>query len=425
MSTTYTNPFQHVPSASKLGRVMECPASHKAEIAAGDVPEDLSDANEGTDVHAVLSDDLSADDVSYSAAQTAEMCEDQTERLLNEWQTEGDAPLGFKEQRYGLTDIGAVVPVNGSTKAKVVFTGQFDRLYTQKRDCDNCMGKGTVAYLGSSQSQLCPKCKGIGKLNHGLLIDFKALHGKHKSAIENPQLMGLAVLVAKRHTMASLRAALVQPWKGKPTVADYGQSALALAHSFLDAALVSERIATPENRKAGDHCKYCKARFFCPTLRDANINALDVVQPETLPADAATRNKTVFARMAEMTPQQLIHIEKNVVGLMGAFIAAHKAVFKQRVEAGEIPGYSLKEKSGRRKITDVATAYERAAALGVTADAFTGKCTLSLKGLNEVLKDATKAKGKALEAMADTVLHGITDTGKPVFEVVENNRIDQ
>lgn len=428
MSATYTNPFQHVPSASKLGRVMECPASHKAEIAAGDVPEDLSDANEGTDVHAVLSDDLSADDVSASAAQTAEMCEDQTERLLNEWQTEGDAPLGFKELRYVLLKSGDrhyVAPAHSGILGEVIFTGQFDRLYTQKRDCDNCMGKGTVAYLGSSQSQLCPKCKGIGKLNHGLLIDFKALHGKHKSAIENPQLMGLAVLVAKRHTMASLRVALVQPWKGKPTVADYGADGLALAELLLMQVLVDERNAAPYDRKAGDHCKYCKARFSCPTLRDANINALDVVQPETLPADVATRNKTVFARMAEMTPQQLIHIEQNVVGLMGAFIAAHKAVFKQRVEAGEIPGYSLKEKSGRRKITDVAAAYERAAALGVTADAFTGKCTLSLKGLNEVLKGATKAKGKALEAMADTMLHGITDTGKPVFEVVENNRIDQ
>jgi hypothetical protein len=421
----YDNPFQHVPSASKLGRVMECPASHKAELAAGDVPEDLSDANEGTDVHAVLSDDLSADDVSYSAAQTAEMCGDQTERLLNEWQTEGDAPLGFKELRYGLTDIGAVVPVNGSTRANVVFTGQFDRLYTQKRDCDKCSGKGTVAYLGSSQSQSCPKCKGIGKLNHGLLIDFKALHGKHKSAIENPQLMGLAVLVAKRHTMASLRVALVQPWKGKPTVADYGQSALALAHSFLDAALVSERIATPENRKAGDHCKYCKARFSCSALRDSSINALNIVQPETLPADPATRNKAIFARVDEFTPAQSLHIEKNVKGFLRAFLAAHDAKFRKFVEDGDMPGHILREKSGKRKITDVATAYERAAAFGVTADAFTGKCTLSLKGLNEVLKDATKAKGKALEAIADTVLHGITDTGKPVFEVVENNRIDQ
>jgi hypothetical protein len=407
---------------------MECPASHKAELAAGDVPEDLSDANEGTDVHAVLSDDLSVDDVSYSAAQTAEMCEDQTERLLNEWQIEGDAPLGFKELRYVLLKSGDrhyVAPAHSGILGEVIFTGQFDRLYTQKRTCDECGGKGTVAYLGSSQSQLCPKCKGIGKLNHGLLIDFKALHGKHKSAIENPQLMGLAVLVAKRHTLTSLRVALVQPWKGKPTVADYGDSGLALASSMLLTILDAEHNAEPHDRKAGDWCKYCRARFSCDTFKNQNITALDIVKPETLPADLDTRNKAVFSRMAELTPQQLIHINKNVVDLMGAFIAAHKAVFKQRVEAGEIPGYSLKEKSGRRKITDVATAYERAAALGVTADAFTGKCTLSLKGLNEVLKDATKAKGKALEAMADTVLHGITDTGKPVFEVVENNRIDQ
>jgi hypothetical protein len=120
-----------------------------------------------------------------------------------------------------------------------------------------------------------------------------------------------------------------------------------------------------------------------------------------------------------MTPQQLIHIEKNVIKLMGVFIASHKAIFKQRVEAGEIPGYTLKEKSGRRKITSVGTAYERAAAHGVTAEAFAAKCSLSLKGLNEALKDATKAKGKALESLADEVLHGITDTGKPTFEVVE------
>lgn len=419
MSTTYTNPFPHVPSASKLWRIMECPASHKAELASGDVPEDTRDAEAGQDVHGVLSDDLSADDVSYSAAQTAEMCNEQVQRLLYEWEDPNPIPLGFKEVRYGLTDIGAVIPIHDDTKASVIFTGQFDRLYEQERDCDECGGKGTVAYLGAVQSQNCPKCKGTGKLNYGLLIDFKALHGKHKSAIENPQLMGLAVLVAKRHKLTSLRVALVQPWKGKPTTADYGESGLELAYSMLLTILDAEQNAQPNDRKAGGHCKYCKARFSCPTLRDANINALDVVHPETLPADAATRNKTVFARMAEMTPQQLIHIEKNVVGLMGAFIAAHKAVFKQRVEAGEIPGYSLKEKSGRRKITDVATAYERAAALGVTADAFTGKCTLSLKGLNEVLKDATKAKGKALESMAETVLYGITDTGKPVFEVVE------
>lgn len=397
MSTTYHNPFPNVPSASKLHRIMQCPASHKAEQAAGDVPEDTRDAEEGQDVHGVLSEDISADEVSYSAAQTAEMCERDVDRLLAEWEPDVKAhpellPLGFKELRYGLTDIGAVIPVHDDTKANVIFTGQFDRLYIQG--------------------------------NRGLLIDFKSLHGKHASAIENPQLMGLAVLVAKRHKLTSLRVALVQPWKGKPTVADYSPAGLAMAEVILYQTLEKERNASPEDRKAGDHCTYCKSRFSCETFKSQNIAALDVVQPETLPADPDTRNKAVFARMAELSPEQLIHIQKNVVGLMGAFIAAHKAIFKMRVEAREIPGFTLKEKSGRRKITSVATAYERAAAYGVTPEAFTAKCSLSMKGLNEALKDATKAKGKALENMADEVLRGITDTGKPTFELVEINTLE-
>ena len=397
MSTTYHNPFPNVPSASKLHRIMQCPASHKAEQAAGDVPEDTRDAEEGQDVHGVLSEDISADEVSYSAAQTAEMCERDVDRLLAEWEPDVKAhpellPLGFKELRYGLTDIGAVIPVHDDTKANVIFTGQFDRLYIQG--------------------------------NRGLLIDFKSLHGKHASAIENPQLMGLAVLVAKRHKLTSLRVALVQPWKGKPTVADYDAKSLHMAEGQLHIILDEERYADPEARRAGSWCHHCKARFTCQTFKSQNIAALDIVQPETLPADPDTRNKAVFARMAELSPEQLVHIQKNVVGLMGAFIAAHKAIFKQRVEAGEIPGFTLKEKSGRRKITSVATAYERAAAYGVTPEAFTAKCSLSMKGLNEALKDATKAKGKALENMADEVLRGITDTGKPTFELVEINTLE-
>jgi len=366
---------------------MNCPASHKAEQAAGDVPEDTQDANEGQDVHSVLSGDLGADDVSYSAAQTAEMCEAQVQQLLREWPECFEEPRGYKEIRYGLTDIGAVMEVHEGTKANFLFTGQLDALY------------------------VCGP--------HGLLIDFKALHGKHASAVENPQLMGLAVLVAKRHKLMSLRVALVQPWKGKPTVADYGAHGLELAASFLTQVLEAERDASPYDRKVGDWCTYCKARFTCHMYIDHNIESLDIVEPATLPADPETRNKAVFARMAELTPRQLIHIEKNVIKLMGVFIASHKAIFKQRVEAGEIPGYTLKEKSGRRKIVSVGTAYERAASHGVTAEAFAAKCSLSLKGLNEALKDATKAKGKALEAIADEVLHGICDTGKPTFEVVE------
>jgi hypothetical protein len=370
---------------------MECPASHKAELAAGDVPEDTKDAEAGQDVHAVLSDDVSADDVSYTAAQTAEMCERDAQKLLAEWQEPGEVPLGYSEQRYGLTDIGASIPVR-ETKANVILTGQFDRLYVQGE--------------------------------RGLLIDFKALHGKHKSAIENPQLMGLAVLVAKRHKLTSLRVALVQPWKGKPTVADYGFGGLQLAASTLNMILDEERNAAPDDRKAGDWCKYCRARFNCEIYTSHNINALDVVQAETLPADSKARFAEMSFRFEQMSPEKMKRVAEDVIPLMGGFIASFSAVYKKRVGDGEIPGRALREKSGRRKITNVATAYERAAAHGVTPEAFTAKCSLSMKGLNEALKDATKAKGKALEHMAAQVLDGITETGKPVFEVVEVSALE-
>jgi len=366
---------------------MNCPASHKAEQAAGDVPEDTRDADEGQDVHGVLSDDLSADEVSYSAAQTAEMCEAQVQQLLREWPECFEEPRGYMEIRYGLTDIGTVMEVHEGTKAKFVFTGQLDRLY------------------------VCGP--------HGILFDFKALFGKHAGALENPQLMGLGVLVAKRHKLTSLRVALVQPWKGKPTVADYSPAGLAMAEAWLYSVLEKEREAEPEDRRVGDHCKYCRARFNCDTYISHNINSLDVVQAETLPADSKARFAEMSFRFEQMSPEKMKRVAEDVIPLMGGFIASFNAVYKKRVGDGEIPGRALREKSGRRKIADVGTAYERAAAHGVTAEAFAAKCSLSLKGLNEALKDATKAKGKALEAIADEVLHGICDTGKPTFEVVE------
>ena len=391
MSTTYNNPFPDVPSASKLYRIMHCPNSHKAELAAGDVPEDTLDADAGQEVHSVLSDDLSADEVSYSAAQTAEMCERDVERLLAEWHSVGtwenpDVPyLSFKEQRYALTDIGAVIEATPETRANVVFTGQFDRLYIQG--------------------------------NRGLLIDFKGLYGKHPSALENPQLMGLGVLVATRHKLDSLRVALVQPWKGKPTAADYGKHGLALAKSTLNVILEEERNSTFEDRKAGDWCLHCKARFDnCPQFRAQNIEALDIVKPETLPANPETRNKAVFARMAELTPAQLIHIQKNVVKLMGVFIAAHAAVFKQRVEAGEIPGYTIKTTPGNREVTDAQKAFDATAPLGVTAEDILACCSIPLGPLQEAVRKRSGIKSQA----AKRTLYNLTadEAGKKLEQVL-------
>jgi hypothetical protein len=126
----------------------------------------------------------------------------------------------------------------------------------------------------------------------------------------------------------------------------------------------------------------------------------------------------MWARACALTPEQ--HTAAyNGLAMVKRYAHAIGASFKQRVEAGEIAGYTIREKKGKRSISDVATVFSRAAALGVTADAFTAECSIALGALNGLLKTATGAKGKALENIAAEVLRDATETSKGSTEVVK------
>jgi len=384
---SYNNPFSDVPSASRIERIHHCPASLQMERVAPKREEDTTDADAGNEVHGILSDDVSEDEASASAAQTAEMCEDQVQRLLADWLMPGETHLAYKELRYGMTTLGNVAIVREDSRADFIFTGQFDRLYVQG--------------------------------NRGLLVDFKALHGEHTEALNNPQLASLAVLVARRHKLTAVRVALVQPWKGKPTVADYGDAALLQASSWLHQTLQNATTATPEDRKAGKWCNYCKANSVCETFRDAQLQAIEVIDPATIAGmDDETQKAAMWARACALSPEQ--HAAAyNGLAMVKRYAHAIGASFKARVEAGEIAGYTTREKKGKRSISDVATVFSRAAAQGVTAEAFTAECSIALGALNGLLKTATGAKGKALEAIAAEVLRDSTETSKGTTEVVK------
>jgi hypothetical protein len=357
------------------------------ERAAPKLKEDTKDADLGNEVHAILSDDLSEAESSASAAQTAEMCSDQSDQLLTEWLMPGEPYEGYREVRYGLTKLGNVAIVHADSRADFIFTGQFDRLYVQG--------------------------------NRGLLVDFKALHGDHTRALDNPQLASLAVMVARRHNLNSVRVALVQPWKGKPTVADYGKAELALCGDWLFQTLDAATAATPDDRSAGKWCGFCKANSVCQTYRDANLQQLEVINPATIAGmDDETQKAAMWARACALTPEQ--HAAAyNGLAMVKRYAYAIGASFKARVEAGEIAGYGIKEKKGKRSISDVGTVFTRAAAHGVTAEAFTAECSIALGALNTLLKTATGAKGKALEAIAAEVLRDVTETSKGSTEVIK------
>jgi len=389
---SYVNPFQNVPSASKLHRVLECPGSHQAEFAAPQVEEDTTEANIGNEVHAILAGELTEDTASVEAVQTAEMCERQVCSLLAEWGHDDNNKLS--EKRYGLTRLGGVVEVTESTKADVIFTGQFDRLYIS----------GT----------------------HGLLIDFKSLRGDHATAIENPQLMSLAVLVAKKHKLTDVRVALVQPMKGKPTTADFNANGLKLAESWLFAALDAEMEAGPDDLRAGDWCKYCKARYGCRKFQEAAIQEVEAIEPATIAGmDGETQRKAMWARALDL-PAARLASAMNGLAMVKRYVAAIEGVAKVRAENDPEfqQFFTLREKKGRRSITDVTKVFAACESHGVTAEQFTALCSIGLGDVKQLLKDATHSKGKALDNLHDAVLTGAVEVGKSSVELVPAGQLE-
>lgn len=380
------DPRRGLPSASSLERLHNCPGSW---LASKDMPDESSaDADAGTRIHRALeTGDMT--ELSAEEEQTADLCDIQAGQVMADWIDQSTNPefYIFKEQRLGITRIGGVVKVTDDTKADLVFTGQADLIVID------------------------------GK--RGLVLDYKTGRGEVASAEENLQLRGLAVMAAWVWRLDSVRVAIVQPWAGPASAADYDRQAIDQSRLWLYDVIERAKSASPNLLNAGDWCKYCKAKAACPALRKTVINALDVVHPETLPSTPEVRSKAVFARMMEMTPEQLIHIKKHVVGLMGLFVEAHKAVFRRRVEAGEIPGYRMKPGQMREKITDVGKVWAKCEELGVKAEAFTGACSVTKDALKTLLRDATGAKGKALDATIKDVLQGATESKETAQQIEE------
>jgi len=403
----YNNPFQNVPSASKMHRIIECPGSHQAELAAPDVPEETTEADHGNEVHAILAGELDEDKASAEAVQTAEMCEAQVKQLLEDWEDHREAPPYCNyELRYGLTDVGIVLSLEpnkvnflpNKKAVNVIFTGQYDRLYIQE------------AKEG----------------NRGLLIDFKSLRGDHASAIENPQLMSLAVLVAKRHKLETVRVALVQPLKGKPTTADFAGHGLKLAESWLLAALEAERNAGPDDRRAGKHCQYCKARFGCHVFQESAIQQVEAIEPATIAGlDGESQRKAMWARALDL-PASRLAAAVNGLAMVKRYVATIEGVAKARAEND--PDFqrffTLREKKGKRSISDVGKVFAACEAHGVTAEQFTALCSIGLGDVKQLLKDVTHAKGKALDNLHDAVLTGAVETGKGSVELVPAGQLE-
>lgn len=348
------------------------------------------DAASGTRIHAVLALLASADTLSFDEAETCEMCASQANEVIREW---ADCNLfaapekTIREQRIGMTAIGSVIDVTPDSRADFIFTGQADLI--------------------------------LVKDGSALVIDYKTGRGDTPVAKDNPQLAALAVLVRWRYRVSNVRVAIVQPWAGKPTIADYGDNALTLAHGWLMDTLQRAAKSTPDDARAGEWCKYCKAQAACPAYRAATLQQIEIIQPMSIAGmDDEGQRKAMFARAMDLPAESLAGAVRGL-GMVERYVSAIKGAARLRAEEDEAfkKFYVLREKRGKRSITDVQTVAHRAFAHGVTVDDFTAACDISLKSTKELLHKATAAKGKALDAMLDEVIEGAHEVGSAVKEL--------
>ena len=382
-----TDPRQGLPSASAFERLVECPPSHQMSLGLEDTESAV--AASGTRIHAVLAGEANISTLSSDEEQTHDMCRHQADALIAEHIIGSDVDT-LTEVRLGLTHFGRVVIVSDKAQQSLRFSGQADLIII-----DN---------------------------GHALIIDYKTGRGDTADAVDNHQLMALAALVSLHKPITSATVAIVQPWAGKPTVAQYDTESLRAAEVKLHSTLNAAEQATAADAVAGDHCKWCKAKMVCPAFQAAALSVTDAIIPDTITGTDEQVKAQIFARMGDrtsMSNEMLLRIQEGGRKFMEWFLVAHDLELRRRIAAGEIDGYSLRERKGRRSVSDVTKVFGKLSAHGVTGDAFAAECSIPLGSVKTLIKQSTNAKGKALDNLVDEVLRDATETSKGSFEIVK------
>ena len=164
-----------------------------------------------------------------------------------------------------------------------------------------------------------------------------------------------------------------------------------------------------------------------PAFQNAALSVTDSINAESISGTDEQVKAQIFSRMGDhssMSNEMMIRIQEGGRKFMEWFLVAHDLELRRRIAAGEIDGYSLRERKGRRSVSDVATVFSRLSAHGVTGDAFAAECSIPLGSVKTLIKQSTVARGKILDNLVNELLHGATEISKGSLEIVKNNQIE-
>ncbi len=219
------------PSASSFSLTALCPGRESLLREVGDIPEPVDeDANRGTNLHSAWEAHGTPNLHLFEDPEDTEIFEKGlklVEHVKADWQLwlQDQGPAlkeGPREERFFLHN----------DKGEVAASGQADRHYIAG--------------------------------DFGLVCDFKSLWNRSLVPAEtNYQARLLAVLVAQEYGLSHIRFAFLKAMFSKADIVDYHQQDLLRAEYSIQQVLwESSQKGAP--RRAGAHCRHCKAAAACP-----------------------------------------------------------------------------------------------------------------------------------------------------------------
>jgi len=363
------NERMNLPSASGFERLALCPGSWQLER---DLPEATNpDAEAGTRIHMALAGALTGE------------CE------WSKFLLEDDSDLAAR-----------CLEMLADLRKTMDFMQAVQRV-EQRLWCPN--SRGEAAWSGKADLVLVNEVR-----KRAMVVDWKTGRNEVQPAGGNLQLRALAVLVWENYGVSEVTVAIIQPWAGGGGVANictYTEADLERAAAEMD-GIVAAAMDPRAPRTAGpEQCKYCRATAVCAEYQAWVTTDLPALAKPLLPVrDWSPDDWAFFLRRVSEAEKWLDERKQEAKRLLEDDPAA-------------IPGFRLAY-STRRSISNAPEVYQRAAELGVTAQEFAAACKVSITAVKDLVRNATKKKGKELQVEVDGCLEGCV-VEKPVVTVEE------
>jgi hypothetical protein len=263
-------------------------------------------------------------------------------------------------------------------------------------------GQADCHWIGSKESS--------NAFTHGLVCDYKSLYATSLAPAEvNWQARLLAVLVAREYGLKHVRFAFLKAMFSRSDIVDYTEEDLTRAEWSCQQVLWEQR-QEGSARRAGAHCRHCKAVTACPEA--ASWLTLPTVQIQA--KNEAILTPTIAAQLVE---QLSLHDCRRIWETTTARRNIEDAV-KTRLKGipsarlAEI-GLKLGESTINRPITDVRRAVEFLKLAGIPDEQIWTAATLANGKLTTVIQEALGMSKKNAETwMRDKLAACITPVPK-------------